>query len=57
MVRPSHPIRGRIAIVTGFVVDWTGKFGIAFAIAGAISLAGIMGWVVVVRRVETLDWG
>jgi len=43
-------------IVTGLVVDWTGKFGVAFAIAGMISLAGIMGWVVIVRRVETIDW-
>jgi len=43
-------------IVTGFVVDWTGKFGVAFAIAGAISLAGIMGWTIIVRRIETVDW-
>jgi len=43
-------------IVTGYVVDWTGKFGIAFAIAGGISLTGILGWVFLVKRIETVDW-
>jgi len=43
-------------IVTGYVVDWTGAFGAAFAIAGGISLTGIVGWVLFVKRIETVDW-
>ena len=43
-------------IVTGYVVDATSKFGLAFALAGAISLVGILGWAVIIRRVETVDW-
>lgn len=43
-------------IVTGAVVDRTGQFGLAFAIAAAVSLAGILGWGVLIRRIETLDW-
>ena len=43
-------------ILTGYVVDWTGKFGLAFALAGGISLSGILGWTLFVHRIETLDW-
>ena len=43
-------------IITGYVVDVTGKFGLAFALAAAMSLLGIVGWVALIRRVETVDW-
>ena len=43
-------------IVTGYVVDSTGKFGLAFALAAGISLTGILGWVFFVKRIETVDW-
>jgi len=43
-------------ILTGYVVDATGKFGIAFALAAAMSLIGIFGWTVLIRRVEMVDW-
>jgi MFS family permease len=43
-------------ILTGYVVDWTASFGVAFALAAGISLIGILGWAVIIRRVETLDW-
>jgi MFS family permease len=43
-------------ILTGYVVDATGKFGLAFALAAGMSLIGIIGWVAVIRRVETVDW-
>jgi len=43
-------------IITGYVVDVTGKFGLAFALAAAMSLVGIVGWVALIRRVETVDW-
>jgi len=43
-------------VLTGYVVDWTGAFGLAFALAAAISLIGIVGWVWIIRRVEVVDW-
>jgi dipeptide/tripeptide permease len=43
-------------IITGYVVDRTGTFGLAFAIAAGVSLAGILGWAVIIRRIETIDW-
>ena len=43
-------------IITGCVVDRTGAFGLAFAIAAGVSLAGILGWAVIIRKIETIDW-
>lgn len=43
-------------IITGYVVDATGQFGLAFGLAAAISLIGIVGWVGMIRRVETVGW-
>jgi MFS family permease len=41
--------------VTGYVVDRTGDFSIAFAIAAAVTIFGIVGWASI-PRIETLDW-
>jgi MFS family permease len=43
-------------VVTGFIVDRTGQFTPAFLIAGAVSLLGAVGWGVVVRKVELVNW-
>ncbi|HMI19623.1 MAG TPA: MFS transporter [Sphingomonas sp.] len=43
-------------IVTGYVVDKTGEFSLAFAIAAGVSLAGIVAWGLIIRRVEPIDW-
>ncbi|MES1156861.1 MAG: MFS transporter [Alphaproteobacteria bacterium] len=43
-------------IITGFVVDSTGQFVWAFVIAGVVALTGLLGWVVLIRKVEPLDW-
>lgn len=43
-------------IVTGFVVDWTGSFLIAFLLASGAALIGIVGWLVIVERVEPVKW-
>jgi MFS family permease len=43
-------------LVTGFVVDRTGHFSLAFLIAAALSLIGALGWGVMIRRVEPIAW-
>jgi len=42
-------------LITGYVVDRTGSFSIAFAIAAAVTLLGIIGWASI-PRIETIDW-
>ena len=50
-------IAGIIApIVTGFVVDISGRYYWAFVIAAAIPVVGIVGWGVLIRRVEQISW-
>ncbi len=50
-------IAGIIApLVTGWVVDRTGEFFWAFVVAGAVSLAGMAGWGLMIGRIEPLDW-
>ncbi|HKF98148.1 MAG TPA: MFS transporter, partial [Steroidobacteraceae bacterium] len=43
-------------LVTGMVVDRTGHFAFAFLIAAVMSVAGIVAFGVVVRRIEPIDW-
>jgi MFS family permease len=43
-------------IVTGFVVDQTGSFLVAFLMASASAFIGIIGWLVIVQRVEPVQW-
>ena len=43
--------------LTGFVLEHTGKFIAPFAITAAICVAGALAWVLVVGRVEQVDWG
>lgn len=43
-------------IITGLVVDRTGGYGWAFAIAAVIALIGVIGWGVIVPKVAPLDW-
>lgn len=43
-------------IVTGMVVDRTGEFTWAFAVAGAVALTGVVGWGLMIRRVEPINW-
>jgi len=42
--------------LTGVVVDATGQYVWAFVIAGSVALTGLLGWVVIIRKVEPLDW-
>jgi MFS family permease len=43
-------------LITGFIADRTGSFAAAFAVASAITLAGAVGWGLVVPRVEPVRW-
>jgi len=44
-------------IFTGWVVDITGQFGPAFLMAAVVALVGVFCWLVVIPRIEPLDWG
>ncbi|HEX4079077.1 MAG TPA: MFS transporter [Rhizomicrobium sp.] len=43
-------------LVTGFVIDRTGDFFWAFAVACAVTLVGIIAWGLLIPRVAPLDW-
>ena len=43
-------------IVTGWLIDWTGGYSAAFLVAAFLPLAGIAGWLWLVRRVEPVTW-
>jgi MFS family permease len=43
-------------LITGFVIDRTGQFFWAFAVACAITLVGVVAWGVVIPRVAPLAW-
>jgi len=45
-----------VPIVTGYVVDRTGHFFMAFALAAVVALFGALGWGVIIRRVEPVVW-
>jgi len=42
--------------LTGFVVDWTGHFQLAFVLAAAVGVIGFVGYVFMIPRVAELDW-
>jgi MFS family permease len=43
-------------VITGLVVDASGRFVWAFAITAAVGLTGALGWGVLIRRVAPLTW-
>lgn len=42
--------------LTGFLVERTGRFESAFLIAAGIGALGFLGWVVMIARVEPIQW-
>jgi hypothetical protein len=44
-------------LVTGAVVDRTGHFAFAFVIAAILAVLGILAVLLIVRRIEPVDWG
>jgi len=58
----AQAVAGQLAgvvspIVTGMLIDRTGSYYWPFLMAAAAVVVGMVGWCVVVRRVESLDWG
>ena len=43
-------------IVTGALIDWTGRYQAAFLVAGAVAIVGACCWLFVVRRAAPLRW-
>jgi len=43
--------------ITGYLVDRTGSFYSAFALAIGVSLLGVLAWTVVIPRIEPVEWG
>lgn len=50
-------IPGMIApALTGYLIFVTGTYVSAFALAGIINLIGFFGWVVILQKIELVDW-
>ena len=50
-------VAGLIApLVTGLIVDMTGGFGAAFALAAMVNILGFLGWVFLLPAIRPLDW-
>lgn len=43
-------------VVTGFLIDRTGHFAAAFALAIGTALIGLLTWLVIIPTIEQLDW-
>ena len=44
-------------IVTGWLIDVTGSFNTAFLAAAGVALVGVLSWLVVIPKIEAIDWG
>ena len=42
--------------LTGFIVEWTGHFTLAFVCAAAVGVLGFAGWVIMIPRIGELNW-
>lgn len=50
-------VAGLIApVLTGILVEQTGLFDVAFGLAAAVNVLGILGWVAILPRIAPLDW-
>jgi len=50
-------IAGMVApVLTGYLVDRTGRFDLAFALAAMVSVVGFIGWVWILPRIAPIDW-
>lgn len=50
-------VAGLIApAITGILVDQTGLFDVAFALAAGVNVLGLIGWVLMLRRIAPIQW-
>lgn len=50
-------VAGLIApVLTGILIDRTGLFDMAFGLAAAVNVIGLIGWVFVLPKIEPLQW-
>jgi MFS family permease len=50
-------VAGLIApAITGVLVDQTGLFDVAFALAAAVNGLGLIGWVIMLRKIAPIQW-
>ncbi len=50
-------VAGLVApMITGVLVDQTGRFDIAFGLAAAVNILGLIGWVLILPRVAPVNW-
>ena len=42
--------------LTGILIDWSGSFVSAFALAGAVNVLGLVGWLFILPRIAPLNW-
>jgi MFS family permease len=50
-------VAGLIApAITGVLVDQTGLFDVAFALAAGVNVLGLVGWVFMLRRIAPIQW-
>ncbi len=43
-------------VATGALIDWTGRYSVAFLVTGAVSICGAAAWLLLVRRVAPIAW-
>ena len=43
-------------VVTGILVDQTGRFDLAFAVVAAVNVLGLLGWLVILPKIAPIDW-
>lgn len=43
-------------VVTGALIDWTGRYSMGFLVAAAVSVGGAGAWLLLVRRVVPIAW-
>ena len=50
-------VAGLIApVITGFLVDETGLFDIAFGLAAIVNFLGLLGWTLILPKIQPIDW-
>jgi MFS family permease len=43
-------------VATGALIDWTGRYSVAFLVTGAVSICGAAAWLLLVRRLAPISW-